>query len=362
MERIRVLQVNKAFNPHIGGVEQVVKDIVENLSDKYSSTVLVCNPPHGKYSEEALNSTKIIRCSTLLTFRSLPISFSFFREFCKQIKTHDIVHLHEPFPLGSIVAWMLNKNTPLVITWHSDIVRQNFLKWLVLPFQYLVLKRAEVILVTSGSMKKKSFVRKFKSKTQVIPLSIKDEYVKKEINANESYFLFVGRFVYYKGIIDLMEAIKSVEIPLKLIGSGPLWETVVNQVNGQHLDHVELIKGPVSDEVLRDYFMKCSAFVFPSNAKSEAFGLVQLEAMAAGKPVINTRLKTGVPEVSIDGETGITVNPNAPHELAEAMRKLHENPELRQRLGQNARERVKQHFVHSVTIPKIETIYQNLVA
>jgi rhamnosyl/mannosyltransferase len=108
--------------------------------------------------------------------------------------------------------------------------------------------------------------------------------------------------------------------------------------------------------------MKCSAFVFPSNAESEAFGLVQLEAMAAGKPVINTRLKTGVPEVSIDGETGITVNPNAPHELAEAMRKLHENPELRQRLGQNARERVKQHFVHSVTIPKIETIYQNLVA
>ena len=361
MEHIRVLQVNKAFNPHIGGVEQVVKDIVENLSDKYSSTVLVCNPPHGKYSEEALNSTKIIRCSTLFTFRSLPISFSFFREFFKQIKTHDIVHLHEPFPLGSVVAWMLKKN-PLVVTWHSDIVRQNFLKWLVLPFQYLVLKRANVIIVTSENMKNNSFVRKFKNKTQVIPLSIKDEYVKKEINANESYFLFVGRFVYYKGIIDLMEAIKSVEIPLKLIGSGPLWETVENHVKVQHLDHVELIKGPVSDEVLRDYFMKCSAFVFPSNAESEAFGLVQLEAMAAGKPVINTRLKTGVPEVSVDGETGITVNPNAPHELAEAMRKLHENPELRQRLGQNARERVKQHFVHSVTIPKIETIYQNLVA
>ena len=74
-----MLQVNKAFNPHIGGVEQVVKDIVENLSDKYSSTVLVCNPPHGKYSEEALNSTKIIRCSTLFTFRSLPVSFSFLR-------------------------------------------------------------------------------------------------------------------------------------------------------------------------------------------------------------------------------------------------------------------------------------------
>ena len=361
MERIRVLQVNKAFNPHIGGVEQVVKDIVENLLDKYSSTVLVCNPPHGKYSEEVLNSIKIIRCSTLFTFRSLPVSFRFFREFFKQIKTHDIVHLHEPFPLGSVVAWMLKKN-PLVVTWHSDIVRQNFLKWLVLPFQYLVLKRADRIIVTSENMKNNSFVSKFKNKTQMIPLSIKNEYVKKEINVNESYFLFVGRFVYYKGILDLMEAIKSVEIPLKLIGSGPLWKTVENQVKDQHLDHVELIKGPVSDEVLRDYFMKCSAFVFPSNAESEAFGLVQLEAMAAGKPVINTRLKTGVPEVSIDGETGITVNPNAPHELAEAMRKLHENPELRQRLGQNARERVKQHFVHSVTIPKIEAIYQNLMA
>ena len=83
-----------------------------------------------------------------------------------------------------------------------------------------------MIIVTSGSMEKRSFVRKFKNKTQVIPLSIKDEYVKKEINVNENYFLFVGRFVYYKGIIDLMEAMKSVEIPLKLIGSGPLWKTV----------------------------------------------------------------------------------------------------------------------------------------
>ena len=362
MERIRVLQVNKAFNPpHIGGVEQVVKDIVENLPAQYSSTVLVCNPPHGKYSKEALNSTKIIRCSTLFTFRSLPVSFSFFKEFFRQITSHNLVHLHEPFPLGSVVAWMLKKN-PLVVTWHSDIVRQNFLKWLVLPFQYLVLKRADIIIVTSESMKKKPFIMKFKDKTQVIPLSIKDEYVKKETNVNENYFLFVGRFVYYKGIIDLMEAMKSVEIPLKLIGSGPLWKTVEKYVKDHRLDHVELIKGPVSNEVLRDYFLKCSAFVFPSNAESEAFGLVQLEAMAAGKPVINTRLKTGVPEVSIDGETGITVNPDAPHELAEAMRKLHENSELRQRLGQNARERGKKHFVHSVTIPKIEAVYQSLVA
>ena len=358
---MRVLQVNKAFAPHIGGVEQVVKDIVENLSDKFSSTVLVCNPPNGKYSEEELNNIKIVRCSTLFTFRSLPISLSFFREFFRQIKSHDLVHLHEPFPLGSIVAWMLNKNTPLVITWHSDIVRQQLLKRLIFPFQYLVLKKADMIIITSGSMKKKSFVRKFKNKTQVIPLSINDECVGKETKTDEDYFLFAGRFVYYKGIIDLMEAMKNVKIPLKLIGNGPLWKTVEKHVKGNHLNHVELIKGPVSDEVLRDYFMKCSALVFPSNAESEAFGLVQLEAMATGKPVINTRLNTGVPEVSVDGETGITVNPNSPQELAQAMRKLHENPELRQRLGRNAQERVKQHFVHSVTIPKIEAIYQSLV-
>ena len=320
MEHIRALQVNKAFSPYIGGVEQVVKDIVENLSGKFSSTVLVCNPPNGKYSKEELNNIRIVRCSTLFTTRSLPISFGFVREFFKQIKSHDIVHLHEPFPLGSIVAWVLKKNIPLVITWHSDIVRQRLLKWLISPFQYLVLKRANTIIATSENMKKNSFVRKFTRKVQVIPLSINDECVRKETKTDEYYFLFVGRFVYYKGIWDLMEAMESVEIPLKLIGDGPLWETVEKHVKDSQLNHVELIKGPVSDEVLRKYFSECSAFVFPSNADSEAFGLVQLEAMAAGKPVINTRLKTGVPEVSVDGETGITVNPNSPQELAQSMR------------------------------------------
>ena len=98
MERIRVLQVNKAFSPHIGGVEQVVKDIVENLSDKCSSTVLVCNPPNGKYSEEELNNIKIVRCS-----KSARPSSAFFGRKCplrsmlqplRRSKRHD-VHVPE---------------------------------------------------------------------------------------------------------------------------------------------------------------------------------------------------------------------------------------------------------------------------
>jgi len=357
---VQVLQVNKAFAPHIGGVEQVVQDIVENLSRKITSAVLVCQIPKGDRTEEEAEGCTVIRCHTLFTYRSLPISLSFFGEFLRRAKSHDLLHLHEPFPLGSVIAWSLNKKLPLVVTWHSDIVRQRLLKWLVVPFQYLVLKRANVIIATSENMKQHSFVRKFRHKVQVVPLSIKEPEPRE--TKGQGHFLFVGRFVYYKGIWDLLEAAKLVNYPIKLVGSGPLWEEVENQITRDQLTHVELIKGPVSDEELEQHFAECGVFVFPSNAESEAFGLVQLQAMAAGKPVINTWLKTGVPEVSLDGETGITVNPNAPQELAEAMRTLYENPEMRQQLGRNARERVKKHFVHSVTIPKIEAIYQSLVA
>ena len=339
----------------------MVQDLAEHTNtDNIQADVLVCNMPQGRRVSENISGISVIRTQTLLTFRSNPISFDFIKTAIQCFHQYDVIHLHEPFPLGSLICWMLPRKTKLVVTWHSDIVRQRFLKWMVLPFQWLTLLRADVIIATSKNMRENSFVRRFANKTKVIPLSIAEERLQ-ENRDDEFFFLFAGRFVYYKGLQELLEAAKKVKVQLKLIGNGSLWKTVEQHVKDSQLNHVELIKGPVSDEVLRKYFSECSAFVFPSNADSEAFGLVQLEAMAAGKPVINTRLKTGVPEVSVDGETGITVNPNSPQELAQAMRQLHENPELRKRLGRNAQERVKKHFVHSVTIPKIEAIYQSLV-
>ena len=162
--------------------------------------------------------------------------------------------------------------------------------------------------------------------------------------------------------MDLVEAAKYVNFPIKLVGYGPLWNDVEFRIISDNLNHIDLIKGPVNRETLTSYFRDAIALVFPSNAPSEAFGLVQLEAMAASKPVINTYLNTGVPEVSIDGFTGITVKPNSPIELAQAMQKIWDDKDLRSKLGTNAKDRVEKCFVHSVTIPQIEKLYKDLVS
>ena len=117
--------------------------------------------------------------------------------------------------------------------------------------------------------------------------------------------LFVGRLVYYKGVTVLLRAMQQVQnCELFLIGSGKLQDTLQQMAEG--MDTVHFL-GSLSDADLRAALQECDFLVPPSVANSEAFGLVQLEAMVYGKPVINTALPTGVPHVSLDGETGLTV-------------------------------------------------------
>ena len=120
-----------------------------------------------------------------------------------------------------------------------------------------------------------------------------------------------------------------------------------------------IFKGTISDGELEQEFENCDVFVLPSVMKSEAFGLVQQEAMAYGKPVINTRLKSGVPEVSLDGVTGITVEPGSVEELAEAMQELADSPEKREAYGKVARRRVDEQYTMDRMLERIRKLYED---
>jgi glycosyltransferase involved in cell wall biosynthesis len=356
-----ILQINKAYWPHIGGVETVVRDIAEqDFDEKYRSDVLTCNIPKGPTLIEYFGNIKVMRQGTLITLKSNPFSLSFIYKFFKLSKSYKIFHLHEPFPLASLIAWLLPPKTKLVVTWHSDIIRQNFLKYLVIPFQFLTLLRANSIIATSESMKIKSFIKLFRKKVIVIPLSIPDSRISPS-KVDKNYFLYIGRLVYYKGIFDLLNAVKNSKIPVKIVGDGVLFSDIAKFIKKNDMTNVNLIKGPVDKKAFIRYLSFCSALVFPSNESSEAFGIVQLEAMCLGKPVINTKLNTGVSEVSINKLTGITVSPNSPQELLNAINFLHNNKALREKYGNNAIKRVASNFVHSKTIPTLINVYQNLL-
>ncbi len=353
MSKIKVLQINKLYAPWIGGIESVVKIIAEELKDSTDMQVLVCQPK-GFGVIEKVEGVKVIRAGSLGMGFSMPISFSFPFLVRKHSVNTDVIILHEPFPLGDLAVLLSGFKGKLIIFWHSDIVKQKKLLKLINPMIHRVLRRADAIFTTSEKyIDGSAYISKYREKCRIVPygLNIKkylsvspDQFLTKQLNDSESIkVLFVGRLVYYKGVGVLMDAFGKVKnAELFIVGEGTDKEDLV-KMTSDFSDKVHFI-GNLSDEDLKRAFADCDIFVLPSIENSEAFGIVQLEAMVYGKPVINTNLKTSVPHVSLHNETGLTVTPGDSEELAEAISRLVNDRDLRHRLGENAQKRVFEHF------------------
>jgi len=174
--------------------------------------------------------------------------------------------------------------------------------------------------------------------------------------------LFVGRLIYYKGAEHLIRAMKDVDGKLLIVGEGPLEGQLRSLAAELGIEDKVAFLGRIQDREMAAYYHSCDVFVLPSIARSEAFGIVQLEAMACGKPVINTDLPTGVPKVSRNGETGITVPPADPAALTEAINNLLEDSDLRQEYGSNARRRVEERFSIKRMLDDVYRVYEKVLA
>ena len=302
---------------------------------------------------------------------SLPIAPSFFQKFKTMSRGKDVVHIHLPFPMADLAAVTSGYDGKLVIWWHSDVVRQKKLMLLYRPIMEKCLKRADAIVVASeGHIEGSSYLGPYKDKCHVIPFGVEkkmekraDEYVKvKTVNSSSDIrFLFVGRLVYYKGCDVLLKAMSRVRgCQLDIVGEGPIRQNLERLA--QQLEIMDRVAffGEVADDILDERFRACDVFVLPSVEKSEAFGIVQMEAMAYAKPVINTRLRSGVPYVSLDRITGITVEPKDENKLADAMNWLADHPEERETYGQAAYKRIKEYFSQENMLRQLLTLYQNL--
>src|ERR1700687_3687586 len=174
--------------------------------------------------------------------------------------------------------------------------------------------------------------------------------------------LAVGRMVYYKGFEYLIRAMAGVRGHLLLVGEGPLLSKLARQAFHAGANERITFLGQVSQEEMAGSFRAADVFVMPSIARSEAFGIAQLEAMACGKPVINTWLKSGVPFVSIDGETGFTVAPADSAELTAAINRLFDDPGLRGQFGAAAARRAHEEFSVKVMVDRTLELYREVMA
>jgi rhamnosyl/mannosyltransferase len=372
MSKIKVLEVNKFYAPWVGGVETITKDIAEGLKEKVDMKVLVCQEK-GKAVSEIYNDIPLTRAATFGILYSMPISLDFIFKLRKMAKNADILQFHAPFPLGDL-AWLLSGyKGKVVVWWHSDIISQRKLLVLVKPIIKLFLKRADVIVVaTKAHIENSKFLKPQRAKCRVIPFGLKfKDYEQVQIKnfltarlnqpINKKLF-FVGRIVYYKGIDVLLEAMQSVSgAELFIAGTGILENGMKDRVVQIGLSEKVHFLGYLPFEELKSAFSDSDIFVFPSNANVEAFGIAQMEAMFYGTPVVNTNLPTGVPLVSPDGETGITVPINDSAALASALQRLLDDDALRQQYGANAAKRVREFFDQYQMLESVYGCYEELM-
>lgn len=369
-KKLRILQVNKAYYPHIGGIESLVRTYGRELAKRpdIEMQVLVCQDKRAKTSYEVIEDVPVTRAGSMGTYFSCPLSFSFFRLFRKMAKNADVILFHMPFPLGDLACLLSGFEGKVVLAWHSDVVKQKKLLFFYRPVLMKFLKRADVIIAaTQGHIDSSPFLSQFREKCRIIPYGLDaDKYINAPFNPilteklcdkNAVRVLFTGRLVYYKGAEVLLRSFEKVHnCELFIVGKGAL-EEKLREMAADMTQKVHFL-GVLSDEELRSAFRDCDIFVLPSVANSEAFGIVQLEAMVYGKPVINTALPTGVPFVSLHEKTGLTVPPEDADALAAAINLLAEDRALRKKYGAAAQKRVREEFLESDVLNRIYDIFK----
>ena len=368
---MRILHVYKAYPPVIGGIEFHLRTVAEaQAASGHDVTALVVGDGH-KSSVSVEAGVRVVRAGRLGAVSSAPFGPRLATELTRE--RPDITHLHAPFPPGE-AAWLLLGRRPMVATHHADIVRQKLLGALWSPIQRRVLSSARRIIIGSPVLARTSpSLAEHAERLRVIPYGVDAERfaptadrlgTAREQRASDPFFnerrvlVFVGRLRYYKGLDVLIDALASIpNVCLLVVGTGdmgPAW-----RARSQELGVAGRIRwlGDVSDEALPAILHMADAYVFPSSARSESFGIAMAEAMAAGLPIVSTELGTGTSWVNEHGVTGLVAPPRNPEGLAEAIRQLLDSPRLREKMGRSARQRAVETFSVSSMMLAIESTY-----
>ncbi len=349
-------------------METVLADLCRALAPRVDVEVVVANEGWATRREviDGVPVTRLGRWGEILSTSFLPGLERFLRA-----DRWDIVHIHHPNPMAAVAVLAARPSARLVLTYHADIVRQRVTGALYGPVLEQVLRRSDRIHVASRELLDSSPVlAPFRDRAVVIPFGIREDRVlglspaARERAAEIARWgggrlaLFVGRVVYYKGLEYLLRAMSRVDGRLLVIGDGDLLKPSERLAARLGLAERVHFLGEVDDETVAAALHACDLFVLPSIARSEAFGLVLLEAMASGKPIVTTALPTGVSFVNRDGETGFVVPPADPEALAGAMRTLLEDAALRARLGRAARARFEREFTVALEAERMIGLYE----
>jgi glycosyltransferase involved in cell wall biosynthesis len=366
---LRVLHLGKHYPPFMGGIETHLRTLAEGLSDSAEIEVVVASS-NGVASEEQIGPVRVKRVKQTFTVQGAPVCAGFVREI--RAADTDLIHLHLPNPAAVLAVLASGYSGPLIATYHSDVVRQRVLGQMFEPVRRGFLGRCPAIIVTSHEYAASSpTLAAFAKECHVIPYGIRSEpfaivdqhrIAQIRNRYGDRIVLGVGRLIYYKGFEFLLDAMKDLDANLLLIGEGPLKDSLRAQTAALGIQDRVTFLGEVQNEDTAAYYHAARMLVLPSIARSEAFGIVQLEAMAAGCPVINTNLDSGVPSVSVDGVTGLTVPPRDSAALASAAGELLADKDRASAFGAAGQARVAEYFSAARMCDDTLELYSRVVA
>lgn len=366
-KRLEVLHVGKFYPPHMGGIETHLEALCGQLRRSVDVRVVVANDDRSAV-EEVLSSVQVARVPTWLTLASTPVAPAMVAQI-RAFRGH-ILHLHFPNPMSVLAYLASGYRGHVVVTYHSDMVRQKILGPMFEPFLHAALRRSSAIITTSPNYLRSSPVlTRYAERCHIIPLGtaignfdrcdtsaaarVREQY-------GDRIIVSVGRLVYYKGFEHLIRAMTMVSGKLLIVGEGPLRGKLSALASQLGIADRVVFLGKIDHDHLVACYHAAQVFAFASVARSEAFGIAQIEAMAAGLPVVNTRLDSGVPFVSLHEQSGLTVPPGDPVQLAAAINRLLDHPELRAKFGRAARLRASQEFSVEVMAARTLELYERI--
>ena len=375
---MRVLQFGRFWNEQYGGVERHVALLGKGLAAQGIDVVnLVANVGLPSRDETAARYQLIQAWSFGMAYGTALAPALVLKALAlHQQEPFDLFHLHFPDPLSHLTSMMLPRNVPRVITWHSDIIRQKRLLALYKPFLQRIARQADALVAATQAH--------FDVSTQIpgdIPLerrhvipygldyaplalqprttALRDDL--RALAQGRGLVFALGRHVYYKGFDVLIDAMQHTDAFLILGGDGPLRPQLEQQAMALGLSERIFFAHRIPEEDLTAYFHACDIFCMPSVEQAEAFGLVQLEAMACGKPVVCTQLNNGVNIVNIEGETGLAVPVRDPVALGKTLETLMQDAASRLRLGQQGLRRANNVYSLPAMAASHINLYKTLV-
>lgn len=375
-ERMRILHVSKFYPPVMGGIESVAFELTEGMNRLgHQADVLCANTQRSTQRDTSELGYSIVRTGSLGKLLKTSISPVMAWEARRQAGRYDVIHVQMPDPMAAVAMWVARPSAKLVLHWQSDVVNQRRALKLYEPLQHWLLSRADAIIATTPPYAESSpWLRPWAKKIEIIPLGISDMPVEpdrrrvealRQKYAGKRLVFSLGRMTYYKGFDVLIDAAaKLPEDCMVLVGgAGELLAEYRATVSARGLADRIAFVGKLSEEDTLAHFDACDVFCLASTVRAEAFGVVLLEAMAFGKPLVTADIPgSGVPWVNVHGVTGLTAQAGNATELANAICTVIGDRPLAQRMGAAARERFLQNFTARTMVDRTLELYAKLLS